>query len=301
MKILKTICVNCAILFSIIFLKRFCYSKTDGFALYKITSSFSFHPEWETYLPQKQEEEVLKILDQPFYYLARGAQSYVFVSADGQVVIKFFRLYHLIPPLWITALSFPLPLMPYKVHKILSKRKELNTDFQSYKIAYEEMKEETGLLYLHLNKTNYLKKRLKIYDKIGIAYELDLDHMEFLIQKKGMLVYPTIEHLMKTQGDVAAKEAITALIQLLLHRCHKGIFDKDPELNTNFGFLGMTPVQIDVGRFRWQTEHKSPETIRNEIIRITDHFRQWLDLHYPPLAVHLMEEIQKISDREPKP
>ena len=293
-KLLKNILTACGIVLSAVLLKQFCYSKTDGFALYKICSSLSFHPEWETHSIPDHEQELLQILDQPFYYLAKGAQSYVFASADGQTVIKFFRLYHLMPPTWLTSLSFPLPLMPYKLRKIIDKRQELSKDFDSYKIAFEEMKEETGLLYLHLNKTAHLKKQLKIYDKIGIAYKLNLDQMEFLVQKKAVLVYPSIELLMKSQGEGAAKEAISALVQLLLQRSKKGIFDKDPDLNTNFGFLNKTPVQIDIGRFRMQDEQKSPEVYRDEIIRITDNMRQWLDRNYPPLSEHLIKEIQQI-------
>jgi hypothetical protein len=283
------------IIISAVFVKQFCYKRTDGFALYKILSSFSFHREWEP-SPALSEDlsEISQILDQPFYYLAKGAQSYVFASKDGQTVLKFFRLYHLRPPLWVTALALPLPLQPYKIGKMIEKRNDLNKDFQSYKIAFEEMKEETGLIYLHLNKTSHLNKRLKIYDKIGIAYELDMDGMEFLIQRRASLVYPSIDSLIKTEGVDAAKEAIAALVGLLRSRCEKGIFDKDPDLNTNFGFLGRCPIQIDIGRFHHKSECKNSEAYRNEILRITDNFRQWLDVNYPPLSEFLTGEIQNI-------
>lgn len=276
--------------------KQFCYKKTDGFALYKILSSLPFNPEWEPSSPPTslETEELLKTLDQPFYYLAKGAQSYVFVSKDGQTVIKFFRLYHLRPPAWMMALSFPIPLQPYKICKMVEKRKELDNDFISYKIAFDEMKEETGLIYLHLNKTSHLNQHIRIYDKIGIAHELDLDKMEFLVQKKASLVYSSIDSLMKTQGQSAAEKAISALVELLVFRCKKGIFDKDPDLNTNFGFLGQHPVQIDIGRFRREAVCKTPKEYKDEIVRITDNLRQWLDGRYPILSEHLKSQIEKI-------
>jgi len=276
--------------------KQFCYKKTDGFALYKILSNLAFHSEWEARNKEDQSSsELLKILDQPFYYLAKGAQSYVFASADGKSVIKFFRIYHMSPPLWMKALTFPQVLQPFKVRKIISKQNELNKDFLSYKIAFDEMKEETGLLYLHLNKTSHLKKSLRIYDKIGIAYDLDLDKMEFLVQKKANLVFPAVDALIKTEGVEAAKEAICNLVKLLLTRCEKGIFDKDPDLNTNFGFLGRLPIQIDIGRFCHQTEQKTASAHQEEIMRITDNFRQWLDANHPTLSESLLTEIQNIS------
>ena len=288
--------IGLVLLFGIV-LKQFCYSKTDGFALYKICSSLPFYSGWEVKpLEAEIQEEVGRELDQPFYYLAKGAQSYVFASADGKTVLKFFRLYHLRPPLWLSSFSWPLHLQPYRVRKMLEKREELDKDFQSYKIAFQQMKEETGLLYLHLNKTCHLQKKLRIYDKIGIAYDLDLDQMEFLLQKRATLVYPAIDQFMKMQGADAAKEAISALVRLLLYRCEQGIFDKDPDLNTNFGFLGNIPVQIDVGRFRKEQEGRDAERYCEEILRITDHFRQWLDQNYPSLSRTLLEEIGEIKE-----
>jgi hypothetical protein len=282
-----------------VLLKKFCTSKTDGFALYKICSSLSYCPEWDANPSSFQEDpDIVNIFDQPFQYLAKGAQSYVFASSDGKTVIKFFRIYHLTPPLWLTALSLPLPWQPYKVGKMLEKRRELDKDFQSYKIAFQELKEETGLLYLHLNKTDHLKKRLTIYDKIGIAHKLDLDQMEFLVQKRATLVFPSIHQLVKTEGMDGAKEAISALVKLLARRCEKGIADKDPDLNTNFGFLHKIPVQIDIGRFRREKEHEYSKEDRDEIIRITDHFRQWLDQNYPPLSEHLLGEIQQTTSKK---
>ena len=279
-------------LLACIMVKQFCYKKTDGFALYKVLSTLPYNPAWE--VTAQHTHGLDDALSQPFHYLAKGAQSYVFQSEDGKYVIKFFRLYHLRPPVWLTALNFPLPLQTYKLGKMIEKWDELDKDFQSYRIAYEEMKEETGLLYLHLNKTSHLKKTLTLYDKIGVVYHLDLDRMEFLVQKRADLVYPAIDALAKREGAEAAKEAITSLVNLLVSRSEKGIFDKDPDLNTNFGFIGTTPVQIDIGRFRRQTAARDPEEKRNEIIRITDNFRQWLDANHPSLSEHLLGEIQKI-------
>lgn len=278
--------------FFVVCLSRFCSRQTEGFALYKICSDLPFCKEWETL--ELPNEKVLSLFDQPFHYLAKGAQSYVFISEDKNTVIKFFRLYHLRPPLWLSFLSFPYPFQLYKIQKMLDKRQELIKDFSSYKIAFDEMKEQTGLLYLHLNKTACLNKKLTFYDKIGIRHIVDLDQMEFLVQKKASLVFPAIEHLMQTEGLSSAKEAITALVNLLLYRCKIGIFDKDPDLNTNFGFFGTTPLQIDIGRFQHCPTIKGIDSHHDEIIRITDNFRQWLDQHYPPLSEHLLQEIEQI-------
>ena len=276
--------------------KRFCYKRTEGFSPHKIQSSLPFNSDWEVeLLPENERSAVLKTLDQPYFYLAKGAQSFVFVSEDGESVIKFFRLNHLLPPFWVSQLQFPPFLQAFQLRKWLQKREELRKDFQSYVIAYDQLRDETGLLYLHLNKTKHLDKELILYDKLNIAHRICLDDMEFLVQKRAQLVYPAIDALVQ-KGEISkAKEAISALVRLLAVRCERGIFDKDPDLNTNFGFIGQKPLQIDIGRFRPREEKGTEENYRDEIIRTTDHFRQWLDQSCPPLSEHLMHEIHELE------
>lgn len=288
----KSLGLIALVLFAVL-AKKFCYRQTDGFALCKIVSDLSPKAEWAVPpLPPEEQKAILHLLDQPFHYLARGAQSFVFVSEDGQTVIKFFRIHRLRPPQWLNLLQLPFSLQPMKLGKLLRKQAELATDFQSYVIAYQEMKEETGLLYLHLNKTTDLHQKITIHDRLNIAYELDLDQTEFLVQKRATLVYPYIEALIQKGQLEAAQNSITNLVQLLHDRYKKGIFDKDPDLNTNFGFIDQCALQIDIGRFRNADSREDSD----EILRITDNFRQWLDKRSPQLSSHLLQEIETIRN-----
>src|SRR5579862_5235963 len=75
-----------------------CLRQTRGFALYKICSSLPFNPEFETSsLPEEEGKDLKKALDQPYRFLDKGAQCYVFLSHDGRYVIKFFKLHALQP------------------------------------------------------------------------------------------------------------------------------------------------------------------------------------------------------------
>jgi len=293
---LRRIAVTIACAGGLILLQRFCHQQTDGFSRYKISSNLTFQPEWETpRLSLREQESLSKILDQPYRYLAKGAQSYVFLSDDGKYVLKFFRIYHLQPPFWVTHLRWPWFLQSYKMDKILKKLDELHKDFASYKIAHDELKEETGIVYLHLNKTDYLKQTLTFYDKIGIKHQVALDQMEFLVQKRAELVYPALAKMVESEGLENAKDALSQLVSLLCLRCQKGIHDKDPDLNTNFGFIGHTPLQIDVGRFRIENGNLQERMVdRDEIIRITDNLNQWLRSRYPELSGHLETTIAQI-------
>jgi hypothetical protein len=293
-KLLRSFAKLAFIVLAVIATQRFCRKQTDSFALHKIHSELVHNPKWET--PPLTDDEmtnVRTVLNQPYSYLGKGAQCYVFVSQDNQHVIKFFRLYHLLPPFW-TKLPLPSFLRSFALSKIAQKEGELDRDFISYKIAFEEMREETGVLYVHLNKTDTLHQKIEIIDKLNIKHTLNLDEMEFLVQKRADLVYPALEKMVVTEGFEAARASLTSLVDLLVVRCQRGIRDKDPDLNTNFGFIGHTPLQIDVGRYRKPEGESQGNVDRDEIIRITDNLNQWLRAKYPELSDHLEHEIASL-------
>ncbi len=212
----------------------FCRSATDGFTFLKVAEA----------LPaQKLEAAYPDIAGQIFTYLGKGKQCFVFASADGQTVLKLVR-----------------------------KTKRLAEERVSYCLAFEELKAETGLIALHLEKTAPIEATL--IDKLNIAHKVDLGGLEFMVQKRATLVFPTLTALME-KGDVAgAKLAVKKLVQLLEARRAKGIADRDPNVSKNFGFVGSEPIQIDVGRFSKGT--------------IGPHFKEgelaeWIAKNYPEL------------------
>lgn len=303
--VLKIICL---IAFSVC-AARFCRSKTDGFSVDKISSDLTYQPEWAiAALPEEEKQAVRKILSQPFSYLGKGAQAFVFSSKDGKYVIKLFRHHHMRPPFWIKCLPFD-----WAESRIEKKMGKLWIDFASYKLAFEDLRNETGMIFLHLNKSNDLHQKILIIDKIGIAHTLEADQMEFLIQKRAELIYPGIQKLMETGQEEKARSAVQQLVHLLALRCEKRIWDKDPDLNTNFGLVEGSPIQIDVGRFRRLSADKGFDEFpskrisnrfykmksintKDEVIRITDHLHQWLQARFPQLDDTLKIEIGKINE-----
>lgn len=270
-----------------VFMALFCKKETDGFRVDKILSSLSFHPEWEI---KEKSEEIQKILAQPFRYLGKGAQAFVFASDDGKTVIKFFRYDHM-------GESPLLKMLPFERTKIRAAKLEakLHQDFMSYKLAYDHLKEETGLLYLHLNKTKHLNQKLEIIDKLGISHKLSLDDLEFVVQKRASLLCPSIEKLMESGQGREAKDLVSKVVSLLVTRCERGLFDKDPDLFTNFGVIENSLIQIDPGRFKKDASESDPEKYKEEIIRITDKLHVWLQEKYPNLDEVLQKEIYEIS------
>jgi hypothetical protein len=280
-------------------LGHFCLKATRGFVLYKIHSTLPFNPDYETtLLADVEREEMKSALNQPYFFLDKGAQCYVFLSQDKRYVIKFFKLHALQPSIVLRALHLPFHLQGLWVQKQLEKKAALHKTFTSYRIAYEEMKDETGMVFLHLNKTQTLKQPLVIFDNLGIPHQLDLNKMEFLVQKRASLFYPFLKQTIEEQGILSAKKIISDLVQFLVRRNQKEIFDKDPDLATNFGFIKGQLIQIDVGRFRKCAQRNNPRLYHDEILRITDLFNQWLQVHYPPLSDHLKQEIASLIANE---
>ena len=263
----------------------FCKKQTDGFTVSKITSHLPFHSKWEVLQPP-EEKIVQEILSQPFRYLGKGAQSFVFASDDGKYVIKFFRYDHMGDKGFLKYL--PFKRTKRRVGRL---RAKLQQDFSSYKLAYDNLKDETALVYLHLNKTETLLERLELVDKLGISHFLSAGELEFVVQKRASLLVPALQDLMKKGQEEEAKAVISQLISLLKRRCQKEIFDKDPDLFTNFGIINGKPIQIDVGRFKADPSESDPHIYKDEIIRITDKLHKLLQEEYPSLDNELQKQI----------
>lgn len=283
---------------SIFLVKQFCREVTGGFRITKICSNLPYSSAWETSPLSKEEaKEVDHILDQEFTYLGKGAQCYAFVSRDNKFVLKFFKIPY-VPPSFVKEISLPSFLHTWLDEKTWKKQRVLEQEFTSYKIAYEKLREETGLVYIHLNKTNIFHKKITIVDRINIKHSLDLDNMEFLIQKKGKLAYPHLDELLKEDKVEEAKECLRNLFKLIKARAEKGILDTDPNLSKNFAFIGNTPIQIDNGRFFLVSHEdmaKIPEQERARYLnRMASIFRKWLKDDHGQLVEVFDEELQKL-------
>lgn len=287
------------IILSLYGLGRLYFRITAGFTILNITSDFTYQPQWEVrpLLPTEQTEFV-KAIDQPYYYLGKGCQSYVFASQDGEYVIKFFKYqrYRLKP--WLAYFP-PLPaIVKYRQEKLERKWKKLDGFVQSWKVAFENLKEETGLLFVHLNKTDHLQKRLMIYDKIGQMHLVELDKMEFCIQRRAQLLCTTLLDY-KNKGDLlAAQQLVHQLLNLILSEYVRGLADNDHALMQNTGVAQGKPVHIDVGQFVFKEAVKEPTIFHQELFTKTYKFKLWLRENYPELGKYLEEELQQIIGSE---
>lgn len=300
MKIIKIILA--AILF--IGVQQLIELKTRGFCLQKIQATdLPYQTRWETPpLSAKEQEKIDAMLWQPYFFLGAGSECFAFLSADGKTVIKFFKLDHARPVYihrgllledhtatagTLSTLRSDVPL----IKRIFGMREfRLLRTFSSIKLAYEELKQETGLIYLHLNPTENFKHQLTIFDACHIAHQIDLDSAKFVIQQRAVPLEQQLSFLKKNKMHGLAKTSIDSLLQMIKTRCEKGFADRDVR-NRNFGFIGMKAIEIDSGSFIRNARMRETSSIKQEIFFATLELKEWLQDHYPEMAVYLDEKV----------
>lgn len=264
---------------------RLYYRITDGFTESNIHYEIPYDPRWDVApLAEGDKKAVEKILAQDFHYLGKGCQSYVFASDDGQYVLKFFKYQRFKPQTWLDHFAFIPPVDSYRLRKIEKKKQKLNNVFASWKMAYEELQPETGVLYVHLNKVGGWDQKIHIYDKMGLKHELDLNSLEFMVQKKASMLCSELLKFKQKDDLASGKKLIDALLTLLLSEYDRGYADNDHALMQNTGVYQGKPIHIDVGQFVKNPVAADPKVYRQELFSKMWKFRLWLRKEYPELA-----------------
>ena len=170
-------------------------------------------------------------LEQKFYLKAQGGQSYVFVSSDGKTILKFFK-------------DMPRPWIPFANYQT-KKLSKLKRTLTGYQLAFERLRKESGLLYLHLRPTSTFLPAILI-DRLNIEHSIDLSSTYFILQKRAAPL-----------ADLSA-DTLSQISNLLQKRASQHISDHDPRLQSNLGWCDGQLVFIDPGRFVEDT-HASAE------------------------------------------
>lgn len=272
---------------------RFAHHKCNRFSVDKITSYHRHSPEWEIPpLTPEEQKELDQILSQKFTYFSKGSQAYVFISEDKKYILKFFKQHKLRPNTWLAYI--PISFNPYYQEYLFKKEKCRNT-FNACKTAYLELKKETGLVYVHINNSRDLNKKVTIFDKNGEKHLVDIDKTSYYVQKRAQLIYSRLSELMH-MGDIeGAKRIISSVFSLIDFFGKKGVVDNDPILRKNFGLIDDVAVQIDVGKLRIDPIRQKNLNYKQEVGSITNSFKAWLEKNYPELSEHFDHCLKEIS------
>lgn len=290
MKLLKAFKVVLLFLAVFFLAERFCRSQTAGFRPGKTLIDHSHEEKWDVSFSCEQNERAKKILSQEFYFLGSGVQCYAFLSKDGQTVLKIFKPYHQWPPNPILS-SLPLP-SSFKKSVILAREKRLNAIFESAQIAYLDLPEETGVFYLHLNRTKDEFPIVKLYDKLGICHEIPVDQMAFALQKKATLA---LTHFTAENGT----QTIDEIFALAMKRCKKGIGCSDSALYKNVGFIENHAIMIDIGSLSKNPFLQKSYHLKREVLAEMGELKKYLQRHHPELLNHYYENVTKVLEQPP--
>lgn len=281
-------------------LVRVYYYLTDDFRLSNITySNIPYQSAWK--VPPSSEElaQIDRILNQKFYYIGKGAQSYAFASEDQQYVLKFFKFKHLKPNWLIELLPSISPFNHMKEQNRMRKQRKLSGVFEGYETAYHYNKEGSQLIYLHLTPTDYLKLHTTVLDKMGRAHVIDLDQTIFLLQKKGEPLRDRLKHWLD-QGQIdQAKKDLSLIFEMYLKEYQLGIYDRDHGVLQNTGFIGMQPFHMDVGKISKDNRMMNVGEYQKDLELVFWKIDFWIKMHYPQYEAtfkdYLAEEYQRLT------
>ncbi len=289
MKYKGHICIIALCVVSFIGLQRIYDYQNGGFRCSKLTSN-------QPPLLNPATDEVDALLDQPFRFVGYGGTSFVFLGEDKKTILKLFKQQHLQQKHLFWHFALPGVLDAVRFYKILNDQKKHAHKHQSFffnscRLGFEELKEATGLIYLCLQPNPHFAKPIQIIDGWGIPHSVDLRKTEFALQQNAELFFPYLEKLVREKNKARLQCAIDALIAHIEKRCSKGIGDRDPNLDINFGFVGEKVVEFDLGSYFLKPTLKNPLETAKELFLSTYGLQKWLEKHSPDLLDYLLEKI----------
>jgi len=258
---------------------------TKGFSPSNIMCEFPHNPAWEVAANDDQITLVNMMTQQPFRWLNKGYQACAFESGDGEYVIKFFNQQRLREKPF---LEKPLEYLfneKFRVKASLT-QKHREEIFSSSKLAYEVFPEESGFVFVHLNRTEDLFRGIKLIDMKGQVHKVRPDATSFIIQKKATYVLPTLTVLMKEGNVEGAKKRLDQIFDLLLSLAKKGVTDSDYALirNNNIGFTKDRAIYIDTGHITKNPNLDIRKQMDYEFKRRLKPLYEWIRFSYPDLA-----------------
>ncbi len=278
---MKKSCLVLLSIFAFFFLNSLCKKITDDFSLQFLTPPAPPNSSWSnTPIPDNLEE----LIAQEYLYLGKGKQAYAFLSKDGKHVLKLFKPAPI--RFQISLLGKPYQISLSKLPFIKSLfidfssphyQEIQNKEFRSYVNAVTLLPQETKVEYVHLASTQYLQKKLTLYDKIGVLHTIDLDNCSFLIQKKADLFYPTLLEMIQNKEKEKAQILLRNFISFYLHLIDTNIVNPTT-VEANIGCLGLEIVQIDVGRLLTPQDLDLPysKVTASQLKASTSHMKKWL-------------------------
>jgi hypothetical protein len=209
-------------------------------------------------------------------------------------VIKFIRYTKYELPFWMNALSFFEKGKSYRQRRLDFRQHKFFHSLQSYEIADQLMREETGLVFSHLQPTSCFAKSLLVKDRLGRKFSIDLDQCGFLLQRKVVPLRSKFLTCKKHKDLLGAKELTLSFLKTVQEMAKKKIVNCDYNCVKNSGVLENRVVFLDLGSF-FSAKDKGNPSLAEQMYVFTKHFRKWAIKEYPELLPFFEEELIKFS------
>lgn len=267
--------------------------RSDFFASSFVTYDPKLWPYYEISLLSTEEKEKIKnILAKPFKFLGSGNQTFAFESADGKYVLKFFKFQHLRKTHFSTYLPEFEVFIKLKQALWQSKNRRISQVFYGHYIAYTRDRQNSGLLYAHLNSDEKFNLKAKVVDNLGISHQIPLDDVVFVLQKKGKSFRRVLSHLLDKGRVEEACLLIKNLLSMYLSEYRQGIYDRDHNVMHNVGFIKSEPLRIDLGKLRYDERMKDPLVFKEDLRKVVfQRIDKWVRNYYPFYRKRISEEM----------
>jgi hypothetical protein len=193
---------------------------------------------------------------EPLYFLGEGRQCAVFASQKGDVVVKFFFTKRPRPKWRWRPFSIKqiLPFMAQAKQKRRAAQhlKRARQVMQNYAESYLGLREETGLLAIHLAATHGDLPECRLIDTLGKSHQVSLDRASFIVQKRCQPL------------DARKAAELSQEIALLLQRKKElGFRDRRAGFKyENYGILEKRVIMLDPGNLYHLAIEKMPAADR---------------------------------------
>jgi hypothetical protein len=262
------------------------------FNLKYIESNMESRGDWEVRLSPDHDRFFYVVSQQALCWIGKGENSYIFRTSDEKYIVKFIHVGTMNSS---QAHGFFKTLFA-KNGKRNKKTSQFEDLFMSSRICFDEIQEETGVIYAHLNRTNAKIHGLKLIDSYGQSHRVCGDDTCFVVQQKASPLIPKLTDLMEKGNIEEAKTRVDQVFELLVSLAQKGFVDGDDGLilNNNIGFTDNRAIYLDTWHFFRAKKLDVLERMRYETQLRLVPLEYWLNATYPELGAYYVQKREHV-------
>lgn len=251
---------------------------------------FSIQKQLPSFLESSPEELLAhqELLQQPFFYIGKGSQFYVFESFDKNYVLKLFKNKHIKDPLFLKKLCF-FPFVK-EIAQNTSKKRVLRRESltKSLALAQKHLKNESAIILVHLTPVDCFSDPVNVFDKVGWQHCIDLNQTAFILQKKATPLPVVFSKLVAAKDHDQISSLLTSLKKMVQQCIKVGVIDTSDHLIHKTAYLeneGRT-ILMDIGKLSKSTNYINfnPEEYLAKSVQIV---RSWSEINLPALLPYL--------------